>query len=87
MLQTSPTLSLPYLQPSQVQKHVTHNEALEILDLVVQLRVQSFDDTDPPAAPVEGHVYVPASGATGAWAGHDGELAVWRDGIWQFLAA
>ncbi|MBO6777734.1 MAG: DUF2793 domain-containing protein [Marinibacterium sp.] len=87
MSQTSPTLSLPYLQPSQAQKHVTHNEALEKLDPVVQLRVQSFDDTEPPAAPMEGDVYVPANGVNGAWAGHDGDLAVWRDGIWQFLAA
>lgn len=87
MSQTSPTLSLPYLQPSQAQKHVTHNEALDVLDLVVQLCVQSFDDTDPPATPAEGDVYVPASGATGAWAGRDGEMAVWRDGIWQFLVA
>lgn len=85
MSQTSPILSLPFLQPSQAQKHVTHNESLETLDVVVQLRVQSFDITTPPAAPVEGDVHVPAPGATGDWAGHQDDIAVWRDGQWHFV--
>jgi hypothetical protein len=37
MPDTSHALSLPLIQPSQAQKHVTHNEALRILDAVVQL--------------------------------------------------
>ena len=32
MSETSAILSLPYLMPAQAQKHVTHNEALRILD-------------------------------------------------------
>ena len=39
MPDTSHALSLPLIQPSQAQKHVTHNEALRILDAVVQLVV------------------------------------------------
>ena len=39
MSQTSPVLSLPYIQPAQAQKHVTHNEALRILDAITQLSV------------------------------------------------
>lgn len=35
----SPGLGLPYLQPSQAQKHVTHNAALQRLDQLVQLRL------------------------------------------------
>ena len=84
MSQTSPILSLPYLQPSQAQKHVTHNTALEALDLVVQLSALSFDDAVPPGAPEEGDVYVPASGASGDWAGQDLNVAIYRDGMWQF---
>lgn len=32
-------LGLPYILPSQAQKHVTHNEALRMLDAMVQLSV------------------------------------------------
>ena len=39
---TSPRLALPFIQPSQAQKHVTHNEALQLLDAVVQLRIRAF---------------------------------------------
>lgn len=84
MTQSSPILSLPYLQPSQAQKHVTHNEALDVLDSVVQLSVLQVGATVPPAAPTEGEAHIPGAGATAAWAGHDNEIAVWRDGLWVF---
>lgn len=32
-------LQLPYIAASQAQKHVTHNEALVLLDALVQLAV------------------------------------------------
>ena len=32
-------LQIPYILPSQAQKHVTHNEAIKALDAVVQLAV------------------------------------------------
>ena len=48
MSDLSPNLSLPYLAPAQAQKHVTHNEALGLLDAVVQLAVQSRSQTEPP---------------------------------------
>lgn len=31
-MDSSPNLQLPYIMPSQAQKHVTHNEALRTLD-------------------------------------------------------
>lgn len=85
MADTSPILSLPYLAPSQAQKHVTHNEALQRLDILVQLRVQEFDATQPPAVPGEGEVYATGTGALAAWAGHDGQLAAFTDGAWLFI--
>lgn len=39
MSDTSPTLHLPLIQPSQAQKHVTHNEAIMALDHLVHLRL------------------------------------------------
>jgi len=73
MSDNSAKLSLPYLQASQAQKHVTHNEALRILDSVVQLSVIAADQTDPPATPADGDRYLLPAGATGAWAGQDGK--------------
>ncbi|MEX0284849.1 MAG: peptidase G2 autoproteolytic cleavage domain-containing protein [Paracoccaceae bacterium] len=86
MSQSSPILSLPYIQPSQAQKHVTHNEALQTLDLIVQLRVEAVDLTAPPPSPVEGQAFIPAVGASGPWAGHAQQIAVWRDNGWSYLS-
>ena len=81
----SPRLDLPYLQSAQAQKHVTHNEALRILDMVTQLTLVAFDQTVPPALPQEGEVYALGLGASGDWLGHDAELALLADGYWHFV--
>jgi hypothetical protein len=49
MSDTSHILGLPYIQPAQAQKHVTHNEVLRVLDALVQLSVEDRDQTAPPA--------------------------------------
>lgn len=81
----SPNLELPLILPSQAQKHVTHNEALVILDAVVQLAVADRDLNEPPGGEAEGDRFIVASGATGAWAGRDGRIALFQDGGWTFL--
>ncbi|MGI3165190.1 DUF2793 domain-containing protein [Pseudooceanicola sp. 200-1SW] len=86
MPELSARLSMPYLQPSQAQKHVTHNEALLILDALVQLAVADRDLTAPPAGPAEGDRYIVASGATGDWAGEDGRVAQFDGTAWVFHA-
>ncbi|MCT2539649.1 DUF2793 domain-containing protein [Sedimentimonas flavescens] len=87
MTDTSAILGLPYIMPSQAQKHVTHNEALRHLDVIVQLAVVAFDATTPPAVPVAGTVHALGPGATGAWAGQvAGTLAAYLDGVWNFFA-
>ena len=57
MSDTSPILSLPLIQPAQAQKHVTQNEALRVLDVVVQLVVIAADQTAPPAVSTAGDRY------------------------------
>lgn len=78
-------LGLPFIEGSQAQKHVTHNEALRILDSVVQIGVLDADRTAPPLTPAEGDRYIVATGATGAWTGHAKAVAVREDGTWRFL--
>lgn len=86
MSDRSANLSLPFILPSQAQKHVTHNEALVALDALVQLSVLSATDTSPPADPDDGARYVVPAGATGAWAGQTGKLAVKDTSGWLFLS-
>jgi hypothetical protein len=82
----TPHLGLPQIEAAQAQKHVTHNEALRILDSLVQLSVLDRDLNAPPGSPSEGQRWiVKASPApTGAWTGHGHAVAAWQDGAWQF---
>ena len=75
MPDSTTNLLLPYLMAAQAQKHVTHNEALRLLDGLVQLSVKSQELTAPPPAPADGDRYIVASGATGGWAGWDLNVA------------
>ncbi|MGB3538560.1 MAG: DUF2793 domain-containing protein [Mesorhizobium sp.] len=84
-MDTTANLSLPYIMPSQAQKHVTHNESLRMLDAIVQLSVLDRDLAAPPSSPAEGDRYIVAQNATGAWEGAAGRIAVWQDGGWAIL--
>lgn len=79
-------LGLPLLAAAQAQKHVTHNEALRLIDTLAQLAVITRTLNAPPGAPAEGQRWiVKASPApTGAWAGRGNQIAAWQDGAWQF---
>lgn len=85
MTDTSPLLSLPYIQAAQAQKHITHNEAIELLDAVTQISLEALDATMPPASAAKGQAWAIAAGATGVWAGHIGKIAAWRGGGWLFV--
>jgi hypothetical protein len=84
MADQSAHLALPFLAPSQAQKHVTHNAALLRLDALVNIGVEGVAATTPPGSPAEGERHLLGTGATGAWAGEDGTLAVFSDGAWWF---
>jgi hypothetical protein len=83
-MESTPNLDLPYIMPSQAQKHVTHNEALRLLDAIVQLSVKSRTESTPPQSPADGDRYIVAEGASEDWQGHDLEIAAYQDGAWAF---
>lgn len=85
MSEQSTNLSLPYIQAAQAQKHVTHNEAVELLDVIVQLTLEAIESTLPPANAAEGQAWAIGAGATGAWASYAGDIAAWRNGGWLFV--
>src|SRR5690606_26088209 len=82
----SANLALPYIIAQQAQKHVTHNEAIRMLDALVHLSVASRSRTEPPATPSEGERHIVADGATGDWTGWDGDVASHADGAWSRLS-
>jgi hypothetical protein len=83
-MDATPNLELPMIMAAQAQKHVTHNEALRRLDVLVNTAILDRDLAAPPASPANGDCYIVASGATGAWAGHAAAIAAWQDGAWAF---
>jgi hypothetical protein len=85
MSELSARLVLPFIQPAQAQKHVTHNEALERLDILVQLSVQSFNATTPPAVREQGQIWALGPAPSGEWAGEGGKLAAWINSAWLFI--
>jgi hypothetical protein len=86
MPDNSTILSLPLILPAQAQKHVTHNEALRILDVAVQAAVSNRSLTAPPLGPVAGQRHIIAAGASGDWAGKAGQIALFADGYWSCFA-
>lgn len=85
MSDNTTNLLLPYILAAQAQKHVTHNEALRILDGLVQLSVLDRDLTAPPGSPADGDRHIVASGGTGDWTGWDLNVALFTDGTWLRL--
>jgi hypothetical protein len=66
--------------------------SLDLIDAILQAGVLDKDLTTPPGSPTDGDRYIVGSGAGGAWAGHDDEIAVWYDvtaaaptGEWVFI--
>ncbi|GFO82691.1 MAG: hypothetical protein A49_23180 [Methyloceanibacter sp.] len=86
MAEESAKLRIPYLAAAQAQKHVTYNEAMTLLDTLVQLSVLDKDLTAPPGSPSEGDCYIVAGGggtATDAWIGWETRVARFIDGEWR----
>ncbi|MBI3672548.1 MAG: DUF2793 domain-containing protein, partial [Rhizobiales bacterium] len=81
----TPHLGLPYIDQGQAQKEVTHNQALKLLDGLVQLSVKDRVTTAPPASPSEGDRWIVPSGATGVWAGKTNQIALWTDAAWTYF--
>lgn len=78
--------SLPMIMPSQAQKHVTHNEALTLIDGLMHLVIKTFGETIPPVTAQIDNAFVVGASATGAWFGRDGNIAFNTESGWRFVA-
>ncbi|WP_265561957.1 DUF2793 domain-containing protein [Sphingomicrobium arenosum] len=78
-------LGLPLLATGQAQKDVTHNEALVLLDLLVQPVVNCPPLIVPPSNPIEGECYLVAPSPSGAFVDHGNAMATYTGGGWRFV--
>jgi hypothetical protein len=81
----TPLLGLPLLAAAQAQKHITHNEALLLIDAAIQLSVISRGLATPPESAPDGARYLVGANASGGWAGAEGRIAIAQAGGWVFL--
>ena len=81
---TTPLFELEEWAEAQAQPHATVNEDLRILEALSQLIVIDRDLTAPPGSPADGDCYIPASGATGLWAAHENDIAIYVGSAWVF---
>lgn len=56
---------------------------LKALDMLVQPTIKDFL-TSPPGSPTTGDTYLTGNGCTGAWSGHDQQIARWNGAAWEF---
>ena len=84
MPDTTAHLALPFIMAAQAQKHVTMNEALRMLDGIVQLAILDRDLTTPPANPANGDRYLIPAAATGVWAGKTNQIAARIADVWEY---
>ncbi len=83
-MSNTPNLELPYIQPAQAQKHVTHNEAIRKLDALVHIGIVSRTLSQPPQTAGEGARYIVGVGAIESWQDQSGNVAAFQDGGWNF---
>lgn len=85
-MEETTNLKLPLLVSNQSQKEITHNEALTILDNLINNGVKDKDLTTPPENPSQNDLYIVGVGASGEWEGKDNQLAFYDNG-WRFCQA
>lgn len=81
---TTTRLGLPLLAAGQAQKEITHNEALQALDVAVAAGVEEPPRAAPPASPAEGNCFIVSDTPTDGWTGHARQIACYSMGGWRF---
>ena len=76
-------LKLPYIIESQAQKEVTHNEALELMDVLLHASAISIENT-PQEKPKPGDCYIVGDEPVETWQKHAHKFAYYTHG-WNFI--
>lgn len=78
-------LGIALVEQSQAQKEVTVNEAVTVIDAIMNTGAIDKDLSDPPASPNEGDLYIVGPAASNEWDGEDGHVAYYANGTWGFI--
>jgi hypothetical protein len=83
-MSSTPNLGIDYMTDGQAGAYIVVNDALNIIDALIQLSIKDRDLATPPASPANGDRYLVVATATGAWTGQEGKIAAYYDG-WIFI--
>lgn len=83
-MSNSPILGIALLEASQSQPEVPVNTAIRRLEAVLQLTVIARDVTAPPGGEADGDRYIVPAAATGAWANHGQDIAIFAGTAYLF---
>lgn len=84
-MSNSPRHEFPYIVQSQSGKEVTHNEALNMLELLLQSAVTSVSSA-PSTAPTEGALYLISTAPSGDWSTRANYIAGRVSSSWVYCA-
>lgn len=88
-MSNTPSNAIPYVPQNTLDPAAGLNDAIRVIDALLNTRVISMTLTAPPGSPADGDMYIVAAGATGAWATHDNAVAQYTatGAFWTFFAA
>lgn len=81
---TTQNIQLTNIENNQKNIKAVYNSNNAILASLVQAFVIDKDLTAPPGGETEGDAYIVGGSATGAWSGHDDDIAVYHNSAWIF---
>lgn len=81
---TSPDFGFPYIASQQGQPEVTHNEALNLIQALLNGAIQRGLNT-PPVSPSSGDIYIVGTAPTGVWSGRGNSVAIYTGTAWRFV--
>ena len=82
----TPRFALPLLAPAQAQKEMFHNEALTLIDALIDPVLEGWGIDLPPANALPGQCWGVGPAPSGEWTGQPGALAVATAGGWRLIA-
>jgi hypothetical protein len=77
-------LGMTLMELVSSNKETIFDGALITLDALVQLTVITSTLSAAPGSPTDGDVYIVKATGSGAWAGHDNDIAAYELGAWRF---
>ncbi|MCC8483817.1 MAG: DUF2793 domain-containing protein [Rickettsia endosymbiont of Labidopullus appendiculatus] len=81
-------LKLPLIHSGQMQKEITHNEALSLLDILINPVVQAIGITSPEIELDNqklGQLYIIGANAEQEFIGHENNIAQKLEHGWRFI--